>query len=210
MHHESDNYEIIESAENFSTWSEKEFIDDDQRNAVLNAAVLIVPTIGFKESQPPTFPPGTEEFLMYLKKEMPAEFPVEICISDTNFATLSLNSDYKRLGKIVIKKAVIPIFVTAFSAYIVYKITTEQEAKPQVTIINNITNITATPIQPIKKPAAQKKQTPHKYQDASKVTFTIAVVDSAGKSVEYHYTGPVDGVKTVTDELKKTFMDDPK
>ena len=97
---------------------------------------------------------------------MPAGFPVEICISDTNFATLSLNSDYKRLGKIVIKKAVIPIFVTAFSAYIVYKITTEQEAKPQVTVINNITNITAAPIEPVKRPVAQKKQKPHKYQDA--------------------------------------------
>ena len=203
MFEEEDIFEIKPSEENFNTWSNKEFIGDGIRELIANADILLVPTTNFRDSGP-NFPPGTEELLAYLKTNIGGAFNVDICISDEHFSTLSLNSDYKRLGKFLVKKAALPIFITVFSGFILYKITKVEDAKPQITIVNNITvnNNSAIP-----KPTESVKKTPHKYLEPSKVTFTITVVDTNGKSIDFHYEGPAKEVNKVTDELKKTFLD---
>lgn len=202
MFEEKDIFEIKPSEENFNTWSNKEFIGDDIRELIANADILLVPTTNFRDAGP-NFPPGTEELLSYLKTNIGDAFKIDICINNEHFSTLSLNSDYKRLGKFLVKKAALPVFIAVFSGFILYKITKVEDAKPQITIVNNITvnNNNAIP-----KPPEPIKKTPHKYLEPSKVTFTITVVDTNGKSIDFHYEGPAKEVGKVTDELKKTFL----
>lgn len=206
MFEEKDIFEVRSSDENFKTWSERPFVDDSIRDLIAAADILLVPTTNFREAGP-NFPPGTEELLAYLKSNIGAEFNIDICISDELFSTLSLNSDYKRLGKFLVKKAALPIFITVFSGYILFKITNVEDVKPRINIVNNITVNNIINNNAIPSPKDHSKKNPHKYHNPPKVTFTITVVDTNGKSVDFHYEGSPKEINKVTDELKKTFLD---
>jgi len=207
MFEEKDVFEITPSTENFQSWSEKKFVGDDIRDSIKNASVLLVPMIGFRDRPGPSFPPGTEDLLAYLKANMPQEFTVDICVSDEYFATLSLHSDFKRLGNFNVKSAALGFFFSVLSGYIVNKITNHEDAKPQITIINNITSVTKPDSNPVAKKKIPKKRVPHKYLESPKVTFTITVEDTSGKSINFHYEGPAKEVDHITDKIKQAVID---
>lgn len=204
MFEEKDIFDVTPSNENFLTWSKKDFINDGIREGIANADILIVPTLNFREVGP-NFPPGTEDFLDYLKENI-SGFGVDICISDESYSMLELNSDYRRIGKFVVKKIALPVFIGVLIAYITYKVTQPESEKPQVTIVNNITNVITPSTNPVVKSIPKKKRSPHKYLESPKVTFTITVVDT-NRSVSYHYEGPAGDVQKITDKIKETFID---
>jgi hypothetical protein len=211
MIEERDVFEIQPSDASFETWSNTPFIDEGLRNNIRNSAILLVPTVGFRQKDIPTFPTLTEDIFHYLQEHIPMEFPVEICISDENFNMLALHSDYKRLGNFLVLSVALPIFLGVFSNYISSRIIAPQESKPPV-IIKNIVQPVIKPhlAQPSNPAKPHKKEHPHKYLEPSKVTFTIIVQDTVGKSTNFHYEGPVSGVKTVTDQIEKTFLNEHK
>lgn len=209
MHGENDGIEILKSKENFQTWSERSYITDEIRESIAQASILLVPLEGFRGVATPNFPPFTEEILYYFKNNVTDGYKVDICASDESFALLSLNSDYKRLGKFVVKKVAVPAFLILLTGYINLKISKEQDSKPQI-VINNIINseLPVSQINPIAKSKPKiKEHLPHKYLEPSMVTFSITVVDSTGKSLDFHYTGSVKDIDIVTEKVKNAFLD---
>jgi hypothetical protein len=206
---EEDVFEITESQVTFEGWSQAEFIDDDLRESIKNSAILLVPANGFRSVATPLFPTATEEIFHYLRDNLPADTSVEICINDADLQMLALHSDYKRLGIFLVKRVALQIFIGVFTAYINSKISAPQDTKSQITI-TNILPPTSTANTTLPSHSKSHAHRPNKYHDPSKVTFTITVEDTSGKSTSFHYEGPVSDVKTVTDQIKKTFLDEPE
>jgi len=107
--------DVSESSEDFSTWTNQDFISEETRYIIANADILITPLVDFRESAGPTFERGTELILASLRKRLPNDITVDICVNDEDYFELSLNSKYKRLGKFVVTAIVLPIFVNVIA-----------------------------------------------------------------------------------------------
>jgi hypothetical protein len=198
MKEEENVFRVTDSNENFETWIEKDFVSNDTRNSLRQASILLIPTIGFRNNNEPTFPSGTEEFLAYFKEKLPDNLIIDICVDDDKYLELALHSDYKRIGKFLVRTVALSVFLNVFSSYIYDKVVKEEEGKPAIQIINNIDNSTHDTV--IVNPS---NAAPKKYLQPSKVKFTITVVDSSGVSKDFHYEGPAKDVKQVTDQIKE-------
>ncbi|MDB5004379.1 MAG: hypothetical protein JWQ34_2604 [Mucilaginibacter sp.] len=202
---EEDIFEIVESTENFDFWSEQSFVPSEFKDQVKNADILFVPALGYGANTSPNFPPLTEELLAYFKEHLPADYKVDIAIGDENSPTLVLNSDYKRFGKIVITLVAIPVFVNVFSEYIKNKLA--ESPKPNITIINTTNNQLVPPtVIPQQKPIKKTSRAPHRFLEPAKVSFTVTVVDTNGRSIKYDYKGPASEVKKVTDVIQQDWI----
>lgn len=200
----TDNLTVETTTENFDTWISKDFVSEDLKATLRQASILLVPTIGFRRENEPTFPILTEELYSFLKDNLPDEYLVELCVDDSKYLEIALHSDYKRIGNFIVKEVVLPVFVGLLIAYITQKYVAPEEAKPQINIVNVDNSTHTTIIQQADKPA------PKKYLAPTKVKFSVTVVDSSGVSKEYIYEGPAKDVKTVTEEIKQLWDNDKK
>ena len=200
----TDDLTVETTTDNFETWIAKDFVSEDLKATLRQASILLVPTIGFRRENEPTFPILTEELYSYLKETLPKEYLVELCVDDSKFLAIALHSDYKRIGNFIVKEVVLPVFITLLSAYIIQKYISPEEAKPQINFVKIDKSAHTTIIQQADKPD------PKKYLAPTKVNFSITVVDSSGVSKEYKYEGPAKDVKTVTEEIKQLWDNDKK
>ncbi|MCL6633231.1 MAG: hypothetical protein K6T63_11440, partial [Alicyclobacillus herbarius] len=106
----------------FDTWLTKPFINQDLRERLKSANVLILPREGFGDYCGPLFPEGTEELFEYLRANSPEELIVDACIADDDFKTLSLHSDLIRLGAFLVSSVVLPVFLNLISSYVFEKV----------------------------------------------------------------------------------------
>jgi hypothetical protein len=193
---------ITDSNENFGTWLTKEFVTEELRESISKAAILIVPFENLRDTPKPIFPIGTEEILRYFKKKLPAEYPVDICITDEDYQEFAFYSDYKRLGHFVITAVAIPVFVGVLSPFIYDKYIKQDESKPQIQIIDNSTknidNSTNVTINNHISTLAHKK-----YLEPTHIKFSVTIVDTAGTSKNISYEGPATEIDTVLKALKE-------
>jgi len=104
---------------NYQYYIEKEYLTQSLKDDLIKSEILIVPEERFKDRDIPVFPVKTEELFTFFKNR---NLNVEICIEDNQYIELSLHADFRRLGKFVVKKVVLPIFITVLAAYITNKI----------------------------------------------------------------------------------------
>jgi hypothetical protein len=134
---------ISNTNDTFENWLEKEFVNDDLKNILSNASILIVPFENLRNTPNPLlFAIGTENILKYFKENLPPEQLIDICISDELYQEFAFYSDYKRLGNFVVKAVAVPVFVAVLSAYVYDRYIKEDNSKPQIEIIDNSTHTT--------------------------------------------------------------------
>ena len=206
MTEEKDIFKVEQSNENFDTWTAKEFVSEDIRPTLRQASILVVPTLGFRDTNEPTFPVGTEDFLAYFKERLPKEFTIDICVDDEHYQELALHSNYKRIGTFLVSTVALSVFLNILSSYIYDNVIKEEESKPQIQTIN-IDNSTHTTII---NPIPEIPKAPKKFLEPPKVKFTVTVVDTNGVSKDFHYEGPAKDVKTVTDQIKQLWENESK
>ncbi|MDI9872598.1 hypothetical protein [Flectobacillus roseus] len=123
---------ITDTADNFESWLNKEFVTDELRKLISDASILIVPFENLRDTPNPLlFPIGTEEILRYFKEKLPSEQLIDICITDEDYQEFAFYSNYKRLGNFMVKAVAVPMFVTILSAYVYDKYIKEDNTKPQ-------------------------------------------------------------------------------
>jgi hypothetical protein len=200
----TDGLTIENSTENFETWIAKDFVSDELKPSLHQTSILLVPTIGFRKQNEPTFPVLTEDLYYYFKENLPKEYSVELCIDESKYLEIALHSNYKRIGNFIVKDIVLPIFIGLLVAYITEKYIRPEEAKPHINIVNIDNSSHTTIINEDVKPS------PKIYLAPTKVTFSVTVVDTNGTSKEYKYEGEAKDVKVVTEEIKKLWDNDKK
>lgn len=130
---------ITDSSENFDTWINRKYISSETRELLKQSDILVVPIEGFRELDFPVFPVKTEEILSFLKKRIPSENKVDICIEDKDYKELALHSVLVMLGGFVVTSICAPILVNILWQYIEKEILTKKEkrnVRVSLTIVN--------------------------------------------------------------------------
>jgi hypothetical protein len=205
MKDEEDVFIVQNSNENFDTWTSRDFVSEELRESLKLASILIIPTIGFRRVNEPTFPIGTEEFLQYFYDKLDSRFTIDVCINDDQYQELALYSNYRRYGNFLVKSAALTIFLNLLSSYIYEKAFSEDESKPPIQIVNVDNSVHQTNVN-----STVETKLPKKYLESPKVKFSVTVVDSNGTSKDFHYEGPAKDVKAVTEQIKQLWDDDAK
>lgn len=187
------NFTIKDSKTTFDEWVNKDYIPDNLKESLSNAAILIIPSENLRDYDKPLFPTSTDEIFRYFKKNLPQDLTIDICISDEDFVEYAFNSNYKRLGLFLVKSAAIPVFVALFSAYIYDTYIKDDESKPQTTVIDNSKNVTII---------NNGTLTDKKYMEPTNIMFSVTLIDSVGNSKEINYEGPAKEVDVVLKALK--------
>lgn len=133
----ADGWIINDSEETFSTWISRGFLSDDLRKQLLEADILIVPIEGFGNLTVPVFPVKTEELFHFLKKNLPQDLEVDICIEDNDYKELALHSDLIILAGFVVTQVNLPVLINLVSSYIYQKISQSKSKNIKTSILVN-------------------------------------------------------------------------
>lgn len=187
---------ITSTNETFESWLNKEYVDDNLKNSLSKASILIVPFENLRETANPyLFPVGTEDILRYFNENLSHEQLIDICISDEFYQEFAFYSDYKRLGNFIVKAVAVPMFISIMSAYVYDKFIREDDSKPKIEIIDKSTNITIN--------NGISTLTDKKYLEPTHVMFSVTVVDSAGSSKKISFEGPATDIDKAFESLKE-------
>lgn len=167
------NLEIVNAARSREEWIKMVELPESMRSSVLSADILIVPSMMPK--RPLAFMSGTTDLFAYLQSQVGDR--VEICIDEEKYVEIELNSRKIRLGKILLKDLVLPLFLSILGGYIANRC--DRSAVPE----------TVPEVQEFQKPV--------------EVEFSITVEDSTGRRKEFKYDGPAADYKEVSDEILK-------
>ncbi len=107
-------------------------ISDTVKDSVNKAAVILYPLVGFRDIKPPPFPVGTDGLFVHLKKNLPADLPVEVCINDEDYHELTLHADLSRLGIIIVKYVALPVVLGVLGSYIYDKLKGQPSGQAEI------------------------------------------------------------------------------
>jgi hypothetical protein len=117
----------------FENYINKEYLSQSLKAELIKSDILILPEEGFKDRDIPVFPVKTEELFIYLRNK---NLNIEICIDDEQYVELALHGDLRRLGIFVVKKVILPIFISVLAAYIANKVLkTDETNKVKLEIV---------------------------------------------------------------------------
>lgn len=184
---------VIDSNDSFEGWINKEYIPENLKQPLSLASIMILPEENLRDFERPLFPVATEEVLRYFKQHLPRGIMIDICISDAGYQEFAFYSDYKRIGKFLVKTIALPVFASILSKYVYDNFIRADESKPQTVIIDKSTNVD------IDVSILSDK----KYLEPTSIKFSIILVDSTGNSKEIQYEGPAKEMETVLETLKE-------
>lgn len=121
------NITITDSSENFETWINRSYISEDLRHDLREADILLIPQEGIRERETRIFPVKTEEFFNFLKKNLPSEYSVNICIEEDEYKELAYHSELAILAGLVVSYVALPILINLLTDYISSKILRPKE-----------------------------------------------------------------------------------
>ena len=173
-----ENLIVNDGSRSREEWMEIAGLPEGLKASVMAADVLIVPSM--MSGQPKAFMVGTMDMYAILKAQLGDR--MEICISDEDYEEIELNSRTLRLGRFIVKKVALPLFLSVLGAYIHDRI--KEPESVEVTV-----------------------EMPE-YQQPAAVSFTIAVEDSLGKKKEFQYEGPASDYKEVAAEIEKLWNEE--
>ena len=187
---------ITNTTETFDSWLKKDFLDEELKEILTKASILIVPFENLRNTENPLmFPVGTENILRYFKAKLPDEYLIDICIPDKLYQEFAFNNEYKRLGNFIIKSVVVPVFISIMSAYIYDTFIKIENSQPKIEIIDKSTNnIINNHISTLSD---------KKYLEPTYIKFSVTIVDTTGCSKNINYEGPTSDIDTIFKSLKK-------
>ena len=175
----SPHLSINNNARTRTDWYDFQNIPEALRKQLDTTDILLLPS-GYRNAEH-AFAESTSLFLQWCQQK---EYNIDICVNDDEYELVELNSSCIRLGRINLKKAVGSIFFGLLINFI-YDL-----GKGNVqSLMNNDSDIVTQ-------------------GEEKTVSFTLAVEDSKGTTKEYHYEGPVESVKEVTEEIKTLWNED--
>lgn len=151
-------------------WLDFQSIPQEERNRVKTAKVVLLPA-NYPDA-PHAFASDTEVFLAYCRKHLGND--INICVTEDDFTQLEMNSAVLRIGVVLVKYVVLPLFLNVLANFVYDKI----KNKPK------------------------ENETEMECLAPPTVSFKLIVDDENGKTKEFSYEGPADDVKKVTDEIK--------
>lgn len=118
------NTEIIkinDVTDTISSWINRDFVSDELRESLRAVNCLFVPYEGRGISDKLVFPKGMSPFFNFLKNNLSDDSVLspDLCIDDENFLELHMHGKIEDIGKIVIDKVALPVFVTLLSTYLI-------------------------------------------------------------------------------------------
>ena len=165
---------------NIEDWIKRVSLTQDNASDVREADVVFLP-IAHRDVDY-SFYQGTVDFFHYCKQNFDGQ--IAICINDSDYNELELNSKDIRLGRFSIKKGFLTFFLSVLGSY----------CANQLTPINE-------PV-PVDQPVIE-------YMNPPKVSFTLSVVDSAGVTAkEIKYEGLASDIDDVIKEVETLWKDD--
>lgn len=114
---------ITQTNENFSFWKARPYLNNDVRQLLDKAQVLILPEEQFRDYEIPLFPANTTEIYRFLQ----SKFNIEAVINEEDFREVGLYSKSHRFGKFLVLAVVVPTFVAVLSNYISDKLKNENK-----------------------------------------------------------------------------------
>lgn len=187
--------EITDTAETFESWLGKSFIDDELRNTLTKASILIVPFENLRDTRIPLFPIGTDYVLQYFQDHLAEGQTIDICISDEDYQVFEFNNHYRKIGKFVVLAVAIPTFVNTFSSFVYDRFIKPDETKPQIQVIDNSTHTTTV--------NHISTLTDKKYLEPTHIEFFVTIVSSDGTSKNIKFEGPATEIDNVLKALKE-------
>lgn len=156
---------------NIDYWLDFQAIPQEDRDRVKTAKVVLLP--GNYMDAPHAFASDTELFLAFCREQLGND--ISICVTDDGFTQLEMNSAVLRIGVVLVKYVVLPLFLSVLANFVYDKI----KNKPK------------------------ENETEMECLAPPTVSFKLIVDDEEnGKTKEFSYEGPADDVKKVTDEIK--------
>lgn len=113
---------IFKDIKNIEKYINKSYIPIDLKEQIQSTDIVILPIEGFRDYKKPLFPRGTENIYLYLKKNLPPRYKLEIAISDKNYKELSLHYDLIDLGIFMLKELMLPLFLNLLANFAFYKL----------------------------------------------------------------------------------------
>jgi hypothetical protein len=112
---------IFKDIENLDEYINKSYFSDDLKNQIISSDIVILPMEGFRDYKGPLFPRGTESAYLYLKKNLPSKYNIEIAIYDEDYKELSVNYALVDIGIFMLTAVLLPLFLNLLANYIFYK-----------------------------------------------------------------------------------------
>ncbi len=132
-------FQISDSERGFDYWLNQDFISPETRVILEKANILVVPEIGFRDSDSPLFHREIGDLTEYLIDNQPEDIVTELCINDEDYKELSLCSDEIRLGEIIISSVVLPLAVNLLTEFIKYLVKKKRMNKNDANVEVKIT-----------------------------------------------------------------------
>ena len=112
---------VNDTAENFSYWQNRPYLDETTKILLSGAEVIIIPEENFRDHPTPLFPRNTMEIYDWLKEH----FLTEAAINEGDYQEVALNSKKHRFGKFAVAAIVAPVFASVMASFIYDKLKTE-------------------------------------------------------------------------------------
>lgn len=186
--------------EGFEFWKNREFLSEEKKKELDEVSILILPLVDFRENISLTFPLATEHLFKFFLEKLPEGLSIDVCINDDEYSEIALHSNLKNIGKFIVKKVALPIFLIILTAYIESMFKDKEDNGPDIIIINQVNEPQSKPV--------PKPRNPKKYQQNPNVKVEFTVVDSSGESIDYKYEGPAKDFQMITKELKSLMSND--
>ena len=129
-----DGWVISQSEENFETWISRKSLSDGLREQLRKADILAVPIEGRGNLNIPVFPERTEDLLNFLRRELPKDLVIDICIEEDDYKELALYADLVILASFVVTSIALPFLVNLVSNYIYQKISKPKSRNMKISI----------------------------------------------------------------------------
>lgn len=95
----------------FEYWASRDSLAPATRDALLRAAIVLVPHENFGHQASLVFPAGTTELFRSLKEQVPSGIEVEIAVEENYYREVALHNDLIRLATMLVKLVAAPIAI---------------------------------------------------------------------------------------------------
>jgi hypothetical protein len=109
-------FEVTETSEGIGYWLDQAWVDETQRQDLIDASILAVPNAGGEDG--PVFPVGTTEFIARLQEVLGSDGRVALAIRSSDYQELLLRSKVWRLPTLLLTYGVLPVAMNILSSRI--------------------------------------------------------------------------------------------
>lgn len=172
-----DTYSIVRDSEiTFESELSKPYVSNETRAKIENCSILMLPLENFRKQASLSYNEGFRNLYFYLRDNLPQN-TIDFCIDKEKIEIISLHSSEFYLGKFLLDKILLPVFVNLISDYLKNKLFAKDDD------IASIDVIVADKKNENKSKEIKIKGTPSELIDTLKDNLTIYTKDGKLKNI---------------------------